>query len=202
MTNKKSLEQQYLETKTRAGVYAIRNQITGRALVAGSTHVQGTLKRHQFELRYGRHRNAKLVLNWVQHGDSNFLFEVLDMVNPSEDPAFNAAQELAMLVRLWRQEIPRHGELGFCLALHRAHASRQLRLHNGLGTCRGISFNDFALLNLLAQADGGRVSIPELVHSLAVHPLSRREAGQPKYRSAPKTRAEKEHSKTTCHAQG
>jgi predicted transcriptional regulator len=56
--------------------------------------------------------------------------------------------------------------LDFCLALHRAHASLQLKLDDELGTYHGISFNDFALLNLLAQADGGRVSIPELVRPL------------------------------------
>lgn len=56
--------------------------------------------------------------------------------------------------------------LGFCLALHRAHASLQLKLDDELGIHHGISFDDFALLNLLAQADGGRVSIPELVRPL------------------------------------
>ena len=113
MTSNKTLKRQCLETKTRAGVYAIRNKITGRALVAGSTNVQGTLNRHHFELRYGKHRNAKLAQDWVEHGETNFLFEVLDMVKPSEDPAFNAAQELEMLVSLWRQEIPCCGELGY-----------------------------------------------------------------------------------------
>ncbi len=56
--------------------------------------------------------------------------------------------------------------LGFCLALHRAHAGLQLKLDDELGIHHGISFNDFALLNLLAQADGGRVNIPELVRPL------------------------------------
>ncbi len=113
MTNNKTLKREYLETKTRAGVYAIRNQITGRALVAGSTNVQGTLNRHHFELRHGQHRNARLAQDWVDHGETNFLFEVLDRVKPSEDPAFNAVQELEMLVGLWRQEIPCVGELGY-----------------------------------------------------------------------------------------
>jgi len=113
MTSKQTLKRQYLETKTRAGVYAIRNQITGRALVAGSTDVQGILNRHRFELRHGRHRNARLAQDWVEHGETNFLFEVLDRVKPSEDPAFNAAQELDMLVGLWRQEIPCVGEFGY-----------------------------------------------------------------------------------------
>jgi DNA-binding IclR family transcriptional regulator len=56
--------------------------------------------------------------------------------------------------------------LGLCLALHRAHASLQLKLDDALGLYHGISFNDFALLNLLAQADSGRVSIPALVRPL------------------------------------
>ena len=113
MTNKKTLKRQYLETKTRAGVYAIRNQNTGRALVAGSTNVQGTLNRHRFELQHGLHRNARLAKDWVEHGETNFLFEVLDMVKPREEPTFNAAQELEMLVGLWRQEIPCLGEFGY-----------------------------------------------------------------------------------------
>jgi DNA-binding MarR family transcriptional regulator len=56
--------------------------------------------------------------------------------------------------------------LDFCLALHRAYASLQLKLDNELGLYHGISFNDFALLNLLAQADGDRVNIPELVRPI------------------------------------
>lgn len=56
--------------------------------------------------------------------------------------------------------------LDFCLTLHRAHASLQRKLDDELGLYHGISFNDFALLNLLAQADGGRVSIPELVRPM------------------------------------
>jgi hypothetical protein len=55
--------------------------------------------------------------------------------------------------------------LGFCVALHCAHAGLQLKLDNKLGIHHGISFNDFALLNLLAEADGGRVSIPERLAS-------------------------------------
>jgi MarR family transcriptional regulator, organic hydroperoxide resistance regulator len=56
--------------------------------------------------------------------------------------------------------------LDFCLALHRAHASLQLKLDEELGIHHGISFDDFALLNLLAQADGGRVGIPALVRPM------------------------------------
>jgi DNA-binding MarR family transcriptional regulator len=60
--------------------------------------------------------------------------------------------------------------LDFCLALHRAHASLQSKLDDALGLYHGISFNDFALLNLLALADGGRVSISELVRPMGQPP--------------------------------
>jgi DNA-binding IclR family transcriptional regulator len=62
--------------------------------------------------------------------------------------------------------------LGFCLALHRAHASLQRKLDDELGLHHGISFNDFALLNLLAEADSGGVRIPELVRPLGQPPSS------------------------------
>jgi hypothetical protein len=59
-----------------------------------------------------------------------------------------------------------NSSLGFCLALHRAHASLQRKLDDALGLYHGIDFNDFALLSLLAQEDGGRVRIQALVHPL------------------------------------
>lgn len=113
MTDKKTLKRQYLDTKSRAGVYAIRNLISGRALVAGSNNVQGALNRHRFELLHGQHRNARLAQDWAAHGEASFLFEVLDMVKHREDPAFNPAQELEILVNLWSQEIPCLGDLGY-----------------------------------------------------------------------------------------
>ena len=116
MTNKRVLKQQYLETKIRAGVYAIRNLVTGRALVAGSTNVQGVLNRHRFELRFGTHRNSLLSQEWSLHGEASFSFEVLDVVKPREDSAFDVAHELEGLVALWRQEIPCQGERSYELS--------------------------------------------------------------------------------------
>lgn len=113
MTNRQALKKEYLETKTRAGVYAIRNHLTGRALVAGSANVQGSLNRHLFELRHGTHRNARLAQDWKACGESSFSFEVLDMLKHSDDPAFNATEELAQLTALWRQEVASGGEHGY-----------------------------------------------------------------------------------------
>lgn len=113
MTHKQILKRQYLEAPSRAGVFAIRNQITGRALVAASANAQGTLNRHHFELRHGQHRNTRLAQDWAEHGASSFVFEIVDMLKPSTDPAFDAAQELQTLLHLWLEEIPCQGEHGY-----------------------------------------------------------------------------------------
>lgn len=106
MTNRRILKQHYLDTTTRAGVYAIRNRITGRKLVAGSSDVQGTLNRHRFELRQGSHRNRRMREDWDAHGEASFTFDVLDRLEPCDDAGFDAARELDELVALWRQELP------------------------------------------------------------------------------------------------
>jgi hypothetical protein len=113
MTDKRMLKQQYLDTTVRAGVYVIRNVISGRALVAGSTNAQGTLNRHQFELRQGMHRNALLRDDWLRHGEASFEFELLDMVKPGDDPGFDIQRELDDLVAMWRQEIACTGEQAY-----------------------------------------------------------------------------------------
>jgi hypothetical protein len=113
MTDRRAAKQQYLQTITRAGVYAIRNLVTGRALVAGSANVQGALNRHRFELRQGTHLNRLLREEWSLHGESSFHFEVLDVVKPNEDPSFDRARELNDLVALWRDEVPCQGEAGY-----------------------------------------------------------------------------------------
>lgn len=113
MTDRRILKQQYLETHSLAGVYTIRNRISGRALVAGSANADGALNRHRFELRQGTHRNALLRRDWLAHGEDSFVFEVLDRVKPRADPAFDAARELEDLVALWRQDIPCQGEAGY-----------------------------------------------------------------------------------------
>ena len=103
--DKKALKRQYLEVKTRAGVYLIRNLVTERLLIAGSNNVTAALNRHRFEMKMGSHRNLKMRADWKAHGEDSFTFEVLDALKYRDDPGFNAETELEDLVALWRGEI-------------------------------------------------------------------------------------------------
>jgi DNA-binding MarR family transcriptional regulator len=55
-----------------------------------------------------------------------------------------------------------------CLCISLAHASLTLKLDDVLGTFHGLSLNDFILLRLLSQAEGGRLPLAALMRPLGV----------------------------------
>jgi DNA-binding MarR family transcriptional regulator len=55
-----------------------------------------------------------------------------------------------------------------CLRISLAHASLTLKLDDVLGTFHGLSLNDFILLRLLSQAEGGRMPLAGLMRPLGV----------------------------------
>lgn len=55
-----------------------------------------------------------------------------------------------------------------CLHISLAHASLTLKLDDVLGTFHGLGLNDFILLRLLSQAEGGRLPLAGLMRPLGV----------------------------------
>lgn len=107
---RRALARKYKETVRPAGVFVIRNMLSGRIYLAGSLDVEGAMNRARFELGLRSHRNKALVRDWVAHGAEHFRFEVIDRVKERDDPAFDRAAELEKLLALWREELQCHGD--------------------------------------------------------------------------------------------
>ena len=105
MTDKRELKRQYLDDRTRAGVYAIRGLASGRVLVAGSADAQGAMNRHRFELRMKMHRDPALQRDWNELGEAGLVFELLDTVELRDEPGFDLKAELDALAAMWREEL-------------------------------------------------------------------------------------------------
>ena len=103
--SRRAISRQYKETARPAGVFVIRNGLTGRIYVAGSLDVEGAMNRARFELNLRSHRNKALQRDWVAQGATHFGFEVIDRVKERDDPAFDRAAELEKLLELWREEL-------------------------------------------------------------------------------------------------
>jgi hypothetical protein len=99
------LKKQYRETPPPMGVYAIRCQSSGRVIVEASMNVHAAMNRARFELDHKSHRDQQLQQEWSTHGPDSCRFDIIDLVKPREDPAFDAKAELAGLLAMWREEL-------------------------------------------------------------------------------------------------
>lgn len=86
------------------GVYAVRDRASGSVSVGSSRDVHARLRRIQFELRLGAHKDKVLQAAWRQD-PTRLSFEVVALVKQRADAAFDYAQELRVLEQLYREEL-------------------------------------------------------------------------------------------------
>jgi len=96
----KKLKQQYKDTPRAMGVYRVFNQEDGLSLVGAAKDVQARLNRHQAELKFGGHRNKALQSDWNRLGESSFLFQIVELLSPLEDPDYDPTEDLEELLGL------------------------------------------------------------------------------------------------------
>ena len=107
--DRKALSQQYKLDSRPAGIFVVRNVATGRSFVGASSDLPGMLNRQRFQLELGSHPDAELQADWNSLGPEAFEFAVLDRLEPPDDPAFDPAEELKLLLSLWLQKVAESG---------------------------------------------------------------------------------------------
>jgi hypothetical protein len=112
MTDRKTLKQAYKEMKTEAGVYQIKNTINQKALVVATPNLR-TMQGKPFQLQTGTHKNALLQADWKQFGEDAFAFEVLEVLEDKEGPAFAKQEALRLLEQKWLDKLQPHGDRGY-----------------------------------------------------------------------------------------
>jgi len=103
--DRKTRIREYKETARPAGVYRIRNVVSGKSLVGSNKDVPAMLNRLRFQLEAGLHPNRELQRDWNDCGEAAFAFETLDLLEPSEDGDTDLAEDLQMLEQLWREKL-------------------------------------------------------------------------------------------------
>lgn len=118
MDNKKSrreLNREYAERVKPAGVYQVKNLVTGKVLLGSSLNLEGPLNRHKFMLKIGSHTNKALQKDWNEFGSEKFAFEILEEAQRKDVPGFNLADELTLLEMIWLEKLQPFGERGYNL---------------------------------------------------------------------------------------
>ncbi len=120
---RKELLCQYKETPRPAGVFRVANTSSGRMLVGSSPNVPGMLNRQRFQLQNGSHPDRELQKDWNELGPAAFVFETLDLLKPSEDPASDKTADLAVLKDLWLEKLASTGA-AFYPQTNRVHVAK------------------------------------------------------------------------------
>lgn len=113
MKSKKDIIREYKERKKQAGVFQVKNTVNGKILLGSSLNLDGPLNSHKFMLTIGSHRNKALQKEWNEYGEDKFVFEILEVVKPKDDPNFNMNDELTLLEQIWLEKLQPFGEKGY-----------------------------------------------------------------------------------------
>jgi len=112
-TDRKALIRAYKETPPEAGILSVRNTVTGAVFLTATMNLQGLRNRMSRDLEEGAHANQVLQRDYTELGAETFVFETLDTLKPSDDPANNPAEELSALEEMWHERFASEGVVDY-----------------------------------------------------------------------------------------
>ena len=100
MKTKKELKNEYKQMKPVMGVFQIKSSVNNRVMIDISIDMLSKWNRHKMELKFGNHRNRGLQQDWNEHGEDNFVFEILSELKYKDETDVNYNKELKVLKEL------------------------------------------------------------------------------------------------------
>jgi len=113
LSTRKELIRAYKEAPRPMGVYRVRNTANGKSLIGSWRDVRARLNRQKAELKLGIHKNAELLADWRNYGPDAFVFEILDTLEPQDDPYYDPREDLQVLEALWLEKLQPYGDAGY-----------------------------------------------------------------------------------------
>jgi len=111
--DRKAMIREYKETARPMGVYRVHNTASGKSLVGSTTDLNAMLNRQRAQLRLGAHRDRQLQSDWKTLGPDAFVFEVLDTLEPRDEPDYDPAADLKALETMWLDKLAPDGDPGY-----------------------------------------------------------------------------------------
>ena len=110
---KKTIKQEYKNRPPDAGVFQIKNLQNGKIFVRSHMNLHAALNRFPMELKLGVSRISQLQADYNQLGAGQFVFEILERLEPQDDPNYNYADDLQTLEEVWLEKLQPYGEKGY-----------------------------------------------------------------------------------------
>jgi hypothetical protein len=113
MIDRKEAIRAYKEAPKPAGVFQIKNLVSGKVYLGSCLNLNGSLNRAKFELKNKMNRIEQLQKDYDELGADNFSFDIIEVVTPKDDPNFNLEDELTLLEEIWIEKLQPFSEKGY-----------------------------------------------------------------------------------------
>jgi len=113
VTDKRQAKLEYKLSHRPMGVFQIRNTVSGKVFIDSSINVPGKINLHKFALNAASHRSRLLQNDWNEIGEDKFEFEILEPIEPRDDPNYDYAADLVFLEDLWLEKLQPYGDKGY-----------------------------------------------------------------------------------------
>ncbi|MFO7446540.1 MAG: GIY-YIG nuclease family protein [Ignavibacteriaceae bacterium] len=111
--DRNELKKQYKRTIKPMGIFQIKNIRNGKILIGKSKDLDAVFNKQIFELEMGAHKNEQLQKDWKEFGADSFTFEIIDRLEPKEDPEYKYDDDLKTLKELWFEKLQPYDEKGY-----------------------------------------------------------------------------------------
>lgn len=113
MTTKKELKQAYKEMHFRKGVYQLRNKRNNKVFIGSSLDLDRAWNSLRIQLQTGKHANEALQRDWLEQGESDFVYEIVEEIRETNYPAVDYKQEIKTLEKLVMMELEPYEDKGY-----------------------------------------------------------------------------------------
>jgi len=96
------------------GIVQVKNLKSGRCFIMGSANTMGTINSLRFQLKTGAFATShELCRDWQEIGEESFAIEVIDALEPVDDPDHDYKADLQALEDLWLEKLQPYGDRGY-----------------------------------------------------------------------------------------
>ena len=113
MTDLKAIRKLYKQTLRPMGIYQIKNLDSGKIYIGRAMDLNGKINSEKFQLKNNMHMNKELQNDFNKLGEGKFAFEVLDRLQPREDPHHDYSLDLQTLETMWLEKLQPYGSAGY-----------------------------------------------------------------------------------------
>ena len=87
--------------------------VNGKIFITSGLNLQGKINSCKFQLIHGSYPNLELQGDFREFGADNFVFEIIDHLEPEGDPEANYTEDLKMLEEMWIDKLGPFDDKGY-----------------------------------------------------------------------------------------